>query len=289
MQMQKTTKQIIKKVFPLRKPQARKYDHGLLLVIGGGQFYTGSPALAGMAAYRAGVDMVQVLAPKRAADIIAGFSPNLASLGLKGNWLDEEDLITLISMTKAAEEVAYGKSAVVIGGGLGRSESTKQTVLRYLGQVETRAVIDADGIHAVAKDPSVIKDKDFVLTPHSFEFFVLTGKDLKDLSFEEKVEIVKEEAMKLGCVILLTGQKDIISDGKKVAVNETGSPFMTVGGTGDTLAGVAGALLAKGIDPFTAGCAAAYINGSAGDLAAEKFGPGLLATDMIEEIPEVLK
>jgi len=287
--MLKVTKNILKKVYPPRPSEVHKYDHGLLLVIGGGEFYSGSPALAAMAGFRSGVDMVQILAPKRAADIIASFSPNLAAYRLKGDWLDKEDLPTLISMTESAKQVAPGKLAVVVGGGLGRSEETKQTVLEYLDQVKIKAVIDADGIHAVAGNLEVIKGKNFVLTPHAFEFFVLTGKEVKGLSFEEKARVVREEVEKLGCVILLKGKKDIISDGKEVAVVEIGSPYMTVGGTGDTLAGICGSFLAQGQEPFLAAQAAAFINGRAGEIAARKFGPGMTATDLIEAIPEAIK
>ncbi len=287
--MLKITKDILKKVYPQRTPGVHKYDFGLLLVIGGGQFYSGSPALAAMAAFRSGVDMVQVLAPKRAADIIASFSPNLAAYPLKGTWLDKEDLATLISMTGGARQVAKDKTAVVIGGGLGRSEETKETVKAYLRQSKIQAVIDADGIHAVAKNPEVLKGRNFLLTPHTFEFLALTGKDVKDLPFEEKVKVVQGEAGRLGCTILLKGKRDIISDGKEVAVNETGSLYLTVGGTGDTLAGICGSLLAQGVAPFLAAGAGAFINGRAGEIAAKKFGPGLLATDLIEAIPEAIK
>ncbi|MCD6500646.1 NAD(P)H-hydrate dehydratase [bacterium] len=298
--MIKITKSILKKVYPPRPPEVHKYDYGLLLVIGGGEFYSGSPALAAMAAFRAGVDMVQILAPKRAADIIASFSPNLATFPLEGNWLDKEDLPVLLSMTEAAKQVAPGKAAVVIGGGLGRSEETKQTVLEYLTGVsgvrhvsdtESQAlgvVVDADGIHAIAKNLEVVKGKNFVLTPHAFEFFVLTGKEVKSLSFEEKTRVVREEAEKLGCVILLKGKKDIISDGKEIAIAESGSPYLTVGGTGDTLAGICGSLLAQGQSPFLAAQAGAFLNGRAGEIAAKKYGPGLTAIDLIEAIPQVL-
>ena len=287
--MLKITKNILKKVYPPRQKEVHKYDFGLLLIIGGGEFYTGSPALAGMAAFRAGVDMVQILAPTRAANIIASFSPNLAAYPLKGKWLDKEDLPNLISMTEAAKQVAPDKAAIVIGGGLGRSEETKETVLEYLEQIKIKAVIDADGIHAVAKDLQVLKGKNFLLTPHAFEFFVLTGKEVKNLNFEEKIKVVKEEAARFGSIILLKGEKDIISDGQEVAINEAGSPYLTTGGTGDTLAGICGSLLAQGIEPFLAAQAAAFINGKAGEIAAKKFGPGLTATDLIEAIPEVLK
>jgi len=284
-------KNILKQVYPSRKPDVRKYDFGLLLVIGGGQFYTGSPALAAMAAFRAGCDMVQILAPKRAADIIASFSPNLASLALKGNWLDKEDLGTLVAITKAAKIISNNKTAVVIGGGLGRTEETKDTVLEYLKEIDVPCVIDADGIHAISKNLEIISGRPFLITPHSYEFFILTGEKIEDKSFEEKTRLVNEQARKLKTTILLKGTQDIISSfgTKEIALNKTGSPYMTKGGTGDTLAGIAGALLSKKIDCFTAGGAASFLNGVAGEMAAKKFGESMLATDLIEEIPSVLR
>jgi NAD(P)H-hydrate epimerase len=288
--MIKITKEVLKLVYQERPLEAKKYDYGLLLVIGGGEFYTGSPALSGMAAFRSGVDMVQVLAPKRAADIIAGFSPNLAAYPLNGLWLDEEDLPSLLSFTQSAQAVAGEKTAVVIGGGLGRSEETKQTVINYLKEMQNiKAVIDADGIHAVAKNLEVVRGRGFIFTPHAYEFSVLTGREIKGLTSEQKATIVQEEAQKLGGVILLKGKDDVISDGQEVAIDASGTPYMTVGGTGDTLAGICGSLLAQGIDSFVAAQAASYINGKAGELAALRLGPGMLATDVIEFIPEIIK
>ena len=284
-------KNILKKVYPPRKPDVRKYDFGLLLVIGGGQFYTGSPALAAMAAFRAGCDMVQILAPKRAADIIAGFSPNLASLALKGKWLDKEDLGTIVAITKAAKIVSNNRTAVVIGGGLGRTEETKDTVLEYLKEIDVPCVIDADGIHAISKNPEIIAGRPFLITPHSHEFFVLTGQKIEDKSFEEKTRLVNEQAKKLKTTILLKGTQDIISSfgTKEIVLNKTGSSYMTKGGTGDTLAGIAGALLSKKIDCFTAAQAASFLNGMAGEMAAKKFRESMLATDLIEEVSNVLR
>ena len=85
--MQEVTKNILKKIYKVRPPESKKYDFGLLIVIGGSEFYSGSPALSAMAAFRAGVDMVRIIAPKRAADIIASFSPDLAAYPLEGKWL----------------------------------------------------------------------------------------------------------------------------------------------------------------------------------------------------------
>ncbi|PJA01265.1 NAD(P)H-hydrate dehydratase [bacterium (Candidatus Gribaldobacteria) CG_4_10_14_0_2_um_filter_33_15] len=287
--MIKVGKNILKEVYKQRSPDVHKYDFGLLLVIGGGEFYTGSPTLAALAAFKTGVDMVRILAPKRAADIIATFSPNLAAYPLKGKWLEGEDLPALISMAESAERVAHGKTAIVIGGGLGRTEETKETIIKFLSQVSTKAVIDADAIHAIALRKELIKEKNFLITPHCFEFFILTGRQIQGLPLGEKVKIVQEEAGNFGVTILLKERIDIISNGKEVAINETGSPFMTKGGTGDTLAGICGSLLAQGIEPFTAAQAAAFINGKAGEIAANKLKESLTATDLIEAIPEVLR
>lgn len=286
--MIEVTKNILKNIYKERPVDVRKYDFGLLLVIGGSEFYLGSPALSTLAAFKSGVDMVQILAPKRAADIIASFSPNLAAYPLEGKWLTKKHLATLISMTESAKTVVRGNAAVVIGGGLGRSEETQEAVLEYLSQISLPVVIDADAIHAVGKKPEAVSGKPFLITPHTYEFFVLTKKEIYQLPEEEKIKMVQEEASRLQTTILLKGKIDIISDGKEVALNKTGSSLLTVGGTGDTLAGIAGALMARGVSSFESAQAAAYINGLAGELAGKKLGESVMATDLIEAIPEVL-
>ncbi len=288
--MEKITGEILKDIYQKREKGTyyRKYDFGFLIVIGGSDYYSGSPALSAMAAFRTGVDMVRILAPERAADIIASFSPDLATYPLEGKWLEKKHLATLITITESAKEVSRGNTAVVIGGGAGRTKETQETILEYLEKVSVPAVIDADAIHALGENPGIIKGKNFLITPHSYEFFVLTKREIFKLPHKEKIKIVKEEAERLETTILLKAKPDIISNGKEVALNETGSPYMSVGGTGDTLAGICGALLSRRIDPFIVGQAAAYISGKAGELAAEKMKEGLLATDVIKAIPEVL-
>ena len=287
--MIEVTKDILKNIYKERPRDSKKYDFGLLIVIGGSDFYSGSPALSAMAAFKTGVDMVRIIAPKRAADIIASFSPNLAAYPLEGKWLERKHLATLISMTESAKAVSRGNMAVVIGGGIGRSEETKKAIFEYLKQVQVPVVIDADAIHALGKKSEIVSGKNFLITPHTYEFFILTGKEVYKLPEEEKIKLVYQEAARLQTTILLKGAIDIISDGKEVALNRTGTPYMTVGGTGDTLAGIAGALLARGLSPFEAVQAAAYINGLAGELAGKKLGESLTATDLIDEISNVIK
>jgi len=286
--MIEVTKDILKKIYKPRPRNSKKYDFGLLIVIGGSDFYSGSPALAAMAAFKAGVDMVRIIAPKRAADIIASFSPNLAAYPLEGAYLTKKHLATLLSMTESAKVVARGNTAVVIGGGMGRSEETKRAILEYLEKVQVPVVIDADAIHALSEKPEIISGRNFLITPHTYEFFVLTGKEVYKLPEEEKIKMVCQEAARLQTTILLKGPTDIISDGKEVALNRTGCSLMTVGGMGDTLAGIAGALLGRRVDLFSAGQAAAFVNGLAGESAGKKLGESVTATDLIDEIPNVL-
>lgn len=286
--MLEVTKDTVKKLYPSRPEDSKKYDYGLLVVIGGSDFYSGSPALSAMAAFRAGVDMVRIIAPKRAADIIAGFSPILAAYPLEGKWLEQKHVSTLLAMTEAAKAVANNKAAVVIGGGLGRSEETQKAILEYLSQVQVPVVIDADAIHAIAKNPEIISGRNFLITPHTYEFFVLTGKEIYQLPEEEKIKLVAKQAGRLKTTILLKGKTDIISNGQETALDKAGTPYMTVGGTGDTLAGICGALMARGINAFETGQAAAYINGKAGEIAAAKWKDAMTATDLIEAIPEAI-
>jgi NAD(P)H-hydrate epimerase len=287
--MKEITKDILKEVYKPRPADVRKYHFGLLIIIGGSEFYSGSPALSGMAAFRSGVDMVRIIAPKRAADIIASFSPNLAAYPLEGSNLKKEHLITLLFMTESAKIVSKGKAAVVIGGGTGRTEETQKVILEFLSQVSVPVVIDADAIYAVEKSPEIISNKPFLITPNSYEFFILTKKEIRQVSELEKIKIVQEEAAKLKTTILLKGETDIISNGKEVVLNKISSPYLTKGGTGDALAGICGALIARGIDLFIAAQAAAFINVKAGQLASQKKKEGLLATDLIESIVEVIQ
>lgn len=289
METTKITSEILRKIYKERQDPVRKYDFGLLIVVGGSEFYSGSPALSALAAFRAGTDMVRIIAPKRSADIIASFKPDLAAYPLDGEHLTKRHVATLLAMTESAKAVSSGKTAVVIGGGVGRNEETQNAILDYLSKVTVPVVVDADAIHAVAKKPSIISGKNFIFTPQTYEFFILTGKEIYRLSEEDKIKAISEQAERLNTTIIIKGKTDVISNGKETALSEGGSYYMTKGGMGDTLAGICGGLIARGCDGLEAACAASYINKKAGEIASERFGESVMATDLIESIPEVLK
>lgn len=270
----------LRKIYKKREKEVHKYNFGSLLVIGGSKIYSGSPTFNALAALRSGVDLVEIAAPERAANIIASFSPDLITHPLKGDFLKREHL-------KQIYKILENKTGFVIGGGLGREKETFKAVQKFLSEAKLPGVIDADAIYAVAEKPEIVREKNFVLTPHAYEFFILSGERVLDDLERRKNKVIKV-ARELKTTILLKGNIDIISDGNKIYLNKTGTPYMTKGGTGDTLAGICGALLARKVNCFESACCAAYINGRAGELASKKFRESFLASDLLNEIPRVI-
>ena len=246
-----------------------------MLIIGGGA-YSGAPALAALAALRAGADIVTVAAPRNVSDIIASFSPNLIVRALSGDRLVEDD-IPVISGLIGKHDV------VVMGMGLGTSDETLSAVKKIVPFCR-KAVIDAD---ALTPELVPLLNRNIIITPHAGEMKRLSGVDVPH-DQKEKVKFVLDFARENEVNVLIKGAIDIISDGIETRANRTGNAGMTVGGTGDVLAGLTGALYAKH-EAFAAACAGAFINGAAGDLAFLEFGYGLLATDVIDYIPAVMK
>lgn len=274
------TSSILREVYKPRTKWSHKGDFGRLLVIGGSKRYTGAPALvaySAMAALRAGTDLVLIAAPERAADTAAKFSPNLITEAFEGDFFTSKHVKDVVKLAKKFD-------AISIGSGLGTEKETQRFVKKFIERTKKPCVIDADAIKALKKKRL---GRNFVLTPHAYEFYHISGEKPKyDITGRSK--LVENFARKINSIILLKGAVDIISDGKQTALNKTGNPYMTTGGTGDVLTGVCGSLLAQGVPPFKAACASAYITGRAGDIAVKKKKP-VIATDIIESIPEVLK
>jgi len=269
--------------YPKPKKESHKGDNGRVLVIGGGP-YIGAPALAALAALRTGSDLAYIATPKRAEKAISSFSPNLIVKDLNSEFLTSKDIPII-------KELLSSCNAVVIGPGLGTCEETEVAVIQILKIVIEQnkpLVIDADAIKPVGEHLEIIKNSNTVVTPHSGEFKKLTGSDVPK-TIDDRIKITQTWAEKLGIAIFLKGYVDILSDGERTKINEIHNEAMTVGGTGDVLAGIIGALLSKGVKPFNAMRIAAFLNGEAGNEGFKKKSYGLLATDIIEEIPVILK
>jgi NAD(P)H-hydrate epimerase len=181
-------------------------------------------------------------------------------------------------------------TAVILGPGLGLHKETFKAVgeiLKLAEKTKTPTLLDADGLKAFAKNKRRLLTPT-VLTPHFGEYSLLGGKN-ESKNIGKMMETVRKIALKFDAVILLKSHVDIISNGFRVKSNFTGNPGMTVGGTGDVLSGIVGAFLAKGIDPFEAAVAGAFINGAAGDFVKSKMGFHMTATDLIEHIPLIME
>jgi NAD(P)H-hydrate epimerase len=177
---------------------------------------------------------------------------------------------------------------MLIGPGLGDAKETFRAVQIILSKCDRPVVIDADAITAVGEKRQCIKNCHGVLTPHLEEFHDLTGKRL-DEDFQKRTKHVMWAAHDLKFTIILKGPIDIITDGTNTKLNRTGNPAMTVGGTGDVLAGIVGGLLAKDVRPYEAARIGAFSSGFAGDLAYTEKSYGMVATDVIEKLPELLR
>ena len=266
-----------------RDPDSHKGENGEVLVVGGGP-YTGAPALSARAALRAGADLVRVACPAPVADEIQGYSADLIVRGLPGEFLAPAHL-------ERIADLAADQDVVVVGPGLGDAAASIELVRQFLADFSGRAVVDADALRAV---PEVDTDAELICTPHQGELRGMGGETAAGP--DERAELVREFSATVGHTLLVKGRYDVIAgpttganDGGETTVrlNRTGNPGMTVGGTGDVLAGTVGALAAR-TGPFEAAAAGAYVNGLAGDAAAEENGNGLVATDLIDRLPHAL-
>jgi hydroxyethylthiazole kinase-like uncharacterized protein yjeF len=265
-----------------RPAGSHKGDHGRLLVVGGSETYSGAPALVALAALRSSVDLAYVAAPEKVAYAISSTSPDLITVKLKGTHLSPDNTDQIRYWLEKA-------TAAVVGPGLGLASETKRAVERLVAAAEELGkplLLDADGLKAFSEFRRPLRVPS-VLTPHAGEYQILAGKELPS-DLDGKVERVKKMAERLNAVILLKGNTDIISDGKRVKLNFTGNPGMTVGGTGDVLSGIVGAFLAQKADPFEAAVAGAFTNGAAGDFVKSKKGYHMVATDLLDWIPGVI-
>jgi NAD(P)H-hydrate epimerase len=239
-----------------------------------------------------GMDLVYIFAPKSVADVIRTYSPNLiVRSGVEDNicWKD----------VPAIKELVKKVDAVVIGPGLGTDPETEKAfphIITALKEKNKPTVIDAEAIRLSKSLKKEFVGLIAIITPHANEFKELTGKKLPDQNlFQKRILSLEKIASEWGNNFLVKGQYDYISNGETTRINKTGVPEMAVGGTGDILTGILVSLLALRIEPFTAACCAAFLNGKLGEFYQNyhkrtiKNGTPLKSSDLLEFIPQVLK
>jgi NAD(P)H-hydrate epimerase len=266
-------------LYPRPARGSRKGQNGRVLVVGGGP-YSGAPALAALASLKAGADLATVAAPESVAGTIAAYSPNLIVRPLRGGIIKPSHVAEISELAREAD-------AVLVGPGAGASPETLEALADVVADTNKPLVIDADGLRAVGKSHGLLGGKRGILTPHAGEFAILSGKAPPD-ELEARGRAAARLSKSTGLAVLLKGPVDVVTDGGTVKTNHTGNDGMTVGGTGDVLAGLCAGLLAKGAAPLDAARVAAFLSGSAGDLAFSERSYGLTATDVLECVPRIL-
>jgi NAD(P)H-hydrate epimerase len=273
---------------PPRRDDAHKGDFGRALLIGGSRGMAGAIALAGMSCLRSGAGLVKLAVPESIADLVAGFEPSYMTLPLP---CDKAGRIKPRAIKQLAEPLAAA-TCVACGPGLGQSKKLLQLVRSLYETVTQPLVIDADGLNALAASEEGLASAagPRILTPHPGEFARLaksSGDAAK--SRDEQVAAARDLAAEHGVVIVLKGHRTVITDGDRLATNETGNPGMATGGTGDVLTGVITALVCQGLASFEAAVLGAHIHGLAGDLAAAELGQvSLIASDLLRYLPKAL-
>lgn len=268
----------IERILPIREKAGYKSIYGRVLVVAGSRGLTGAAKISSEAAIATGSGLVTLSSHE---DIMSDLVPRLREI-----------------MSLYPEELEEGvrKSDVVaFGPGLGNSEQTLDLLLRIIktmqeeGMKNSTLVIDADGLNVIEGKCEILKSLNFnvILTPHPGEMARLTGLTVKEIS-TNRIVVAREFAKTHGVVLVLKGYHTVITDGKEVYVNPTGSSAMAQGGMGDALTGIIASLAGQGIKPLDAAIFGVYLHGAIGDrLCLERYS--VKASEIIENIPFQMK
>lgn len=274
--------------FPKRRPDAHKGDFGHLLVIAGSTGYTGAAYLTAQAAALSGSGLVTLAVGKTIYPILAVkltevmVRPFIETKDGSLSLMAEKDIISFTDRC----------SALAIGPGISQNKETQTLVRNLVGKISKPIILDADGINAFAGNPVLFKSvkAPLVLTPHSGEMARLINKDPKEIDGDRK-GLALEFANEYNTVLVLKGHETVVAGpGGEVYINRTGNAGMASGGMGDVLTGMIASFIGQGIDPFSSAVLGVHYHGFAGDMAAREKGHlGLLATDLLQKLPDVLK
>jgi NAD(P)H-hydrate epimerase len=255
-------------------------------VVGGSKGLTGAVCLAAEAAIRAGAGYATAAVP---SDLEPIFEAKLTETMTLGCGSDAGRLGP--SALEAAAAHCENAAAAVLGSGLGRDPGAASFLRDLAASVVSPVVIDADGLGALGGDLGLVAARrgPTVLTPHEGEMARLLGRDSADVA-AHRLEAAVKLAREAGAVAVLKGDDTIVTDGETVAINSLPAPGLATAGTGDVLAGVVGAFLARGLEPFEAACAAVHCHSRAGRLAAAHLGSpdGVIAGDVVGAIPAAM-
>ncbi|HEX8753726.1 MAG TPA: NAD(P)H-hydrate dehydratase [Solirubrobacterales bacterium] len=268
---------------PRRGAQSTKFSSGQVAIAGGSRGLTGAVQMSSLAAIRAGAGYATVAVPADLEPVFETGQPEVMSRGCPGGdgYLSYEAGPAVLATFERA-------AAGVLGPGMGREEETFRLARHLAGAIEAPLVIDADGLNAFAGALRRLAAREVptVLTPHAGELGRLLERDSAEVD-AHRLAAAREAARTAEAVVVLKGDDTIVTDGERIAVNAISAPALATAGSGDVLSGITAALLARGLEPFAAACAAVLAHARAGREAARRIGAAesVIATDVIAAIP----
>ena len=265
----------VRRILPRRARAAHKGTYGTALLLGGSKAYPGAIVLATEGALRSGAGLVRVATVEAAAAAIVARAPE-----------------AIVGADLSADFPLEGMAAILLGPGLGRDPEARRLVARLLRETPCPLVLDADALAVLAGKPEAIRPcaQPVLLTPHPGELALLLGTDAAGIQ-RDRLAAAREAAERTGAIVVLKGAGTLVAKAGQAAwINLNGNPGMACGGSGDVLAGLLAGLLAQNIDPFEAACAAVWLHGTAGDLAAlRKTQAAMKAGDLVRALPAAFR
>ena len=283
------TKDMVSAALPPRAASSHKGTYGHAGILAGSVGKTGAAALAAKAALRTGAGLVTVGVPASINDVLEAKLLEAMTLPLpetKARTLGPGGLDRILAFIQA-------RTAVAIGPGLSTHPETVELVQALMKHLDRPSVLDADALNALASRASLLTECKTppILTPHPGEMARLEAGATSQSVNADRLGTARRFARERGVFVVLKGARTVVArpDGL-LMVCPTGNPGMATAGTGDVLTGMLVGLLSQGVPSWEAACAAVYLHGAAGDLAANRLGmAGMIAGDLIEQIPHAIQ
>lgn len=277
----------VRQMLPQRPSETHKNRCGKVFILAGSVGMTGAATLASMAVLRSGAGVAILGIPQ---SLNPPLEEKLTEVMTKP--LPETEMQTIsLRAWKEVQNLMDWAHVLAIGPGLSTQEETKELVLKMVENLNKPAVIDADGLNALAGRAETLQKAkaDVVLTPHFGELSRLVEIPIEEIS-KNRIEVARHWASQLGVILVLKGSPTVIGDpNSNIYINPTGNAGMATAGAGDVLTGTIAGLMAQGAPPLEAAIAGVYLHGLAGDLAREELGEkGLIAGDIVEYLPEAI-
>jgi len=267
---------------PRRGAGSTKFSSGEVTVAGASRGLTGAVRMASLAAIRAGAGYATVAVPADLEQVFEIARAEVMSVGCGGG-----DGCLVPASRKRLLKAFDGAAAGVFGPGLGRDPGSLELAREAVPAIPVPLVLDADGLNAFAGEAAAIaaRGAPTILTPHAGELGRLLGRDSGEIG-RHRLSSARDAARITSAVVVLKGDDTIVTDGERVAVNVLPAPALATAGTGDVLSGITAALLARGLEPFAAACAAVLGHARAGREAARRLGApeSVIAGDVIDSI-----